>query len=182
MASRPAVAELNPHVGVVPIPGVAQRCQACNRGPRQEQRLVVSATYERALQRRCVINHTEKALCGGSCQNSFGVKALHIFQRRLHGSEAISDHVPFVGSEDPDEVYLSTGPGNESSTKRRGVAQSGIGADAPEWRHIVKRVASFGSGADLPGMSGMGQLSHGERTHQPAVASHVCSQDGGEAA
>jgi len=66
------------------------------------------------------------------------VKAPHIVQRYLHGCEATFDHVPFVGGEGFDEIPLSTRHGDKPPTKRRSVPQRGVGADPPEWRHIVK--------------------------------------------
>jgi hypothetical protein len=88
-----------------------------------------------------VIDYAEKALYRGSCQNPFRVKALHIFQRCSHGSEAISDHFLFIGSEGLEEVSLSTGHADKGPTKRRGVSQGGISPNSPKWRHIVKGIA-----------------------------------------
>src|SRR6516164_4779851 len=47
----------------------------------------------------------------------------------------------FVRGEGFDQVGFATGHSDESATKRHGVPQSGIGADSPEWRHIMERVA-----------------------------------------
>src|SRR5215831_16653539 len=93
-----------------------------------------SAVEKHGLKRRYVIDQAEKRLRGGPCQKSFGVKALHIFERRLHGGEAIPDHVPFVGGERLNQVCVSTSYGGERAAKRRRVSQSSIGADSAEWR------------------------------------------------
>jgi hypothetical protein len=67
---------------------------------------------------------------------SLRVKALHIFERRLHGGESISDHVPFVGGKGLDQVYLSMSDRDKSAAKSRRVTQ---GVLAPIPRNGVTR-------------------------------------------
>ena len=88
-----------------------------------------------------MIDRAEKALYGASCQDSLGMKAIHVFQRCLYRCEAVSDHASFVGGKGLDQVRSPTGHADKGPTKRCGVSQSGVRPDSPQWRHIVKRIA-----------------------------------------
>jgi hypothetical protein len=92
-------------------------------------------------------NHAEEGLCCRPCQMSLCVKALHIFKRHLHGGEPIADHVPFVGGEGLDRVYLSMGDRDKSAAKSRRITQGCVSPDSPKRRH--RRIPMIGTAAEV---------------------------------